>query len=236
MRVRNLCVVALAVVLYAWAAVPARADFIGITNGDFEAQSGLLQTVTNWNESSTNTSGAMFFDWLNKDATGASYVNLTEVFGMSKPVGWIYQQVGTYSAGLQMTVSGDAILGKGTTAAFRGFTVELWTGGTASLAADTKALDTVVGATMVASRAYAAADFGFTTGSGPKSAHWTTPVLTPTGTVGSALWLRIAAGTASGETFLDNITATASTVPEPSTLVLLGISLAGLLAYAWKKR
>ena len=37
-------------------------------------------------------------------------------------------------------------------------------------------------------------------------------------------------------TGVDAVTVTTSGVPEPSTLVLLGTALAGLLAYAWRKR
>lgn len=38
------------------------------------------------------------------------------------------------------------------------------------------------------------------------------------------------------ETYWDDLSYTQTTISEPSTLVLLGIGLVGLLAYAWRKR
>lgn len=235
MRARNLCVAALVAVLYV---IPARAEFVGITNGDFEAQSGKSYSVTAWNESSLtslDSNSDYYTDWLYKDAGGYLGTDHTEVFGMSNSPGWIYQQIGTQSAGLQVTVSGDAIQAIGGGESFRGFTVELWTGGTASAAGDLVELNSL-GATQVASYSITGADLGFVAGAGAQLAHWTTPALAPTGATGSPLWLRIGAGAADGETFLDNITASANPVAEPSTLVLLVVGAFGLLAYAWRKQ
>ena len=213
------------------------ADTVQISNGDFELQSGAAFAVTNWCESSLATSGAtQYDDWLYKDSsTGYLGANTTEVFGMSSARGWIYQQIGTYASGQQITLSGNAILAKPSGESFRDFSVELWTGGAAASAADTVELGSI-GATMVASQTFTGSGLGIVDKAGAQVVAWTTSALTPTGAVGAPLWLRIAAGSVNGETFLDNITVATSTVPEPTSGVVCVLGIAGLLAYAWRKR
>lgn len=234
MRIGNLCGVALAVVCMIGAS-SARATTISVTNGDFEKQDGKSGAVTDWYESSVTTNdgiGQYYQDWLYKDtSTGWFGSNTTEVFGMSDQNGWIYQQIGTYTPGMQVQIAGDAILAKPVGEEFRPLSVELWTGGGSP--GDTIGLDSI-GATKVASTIFTAGDLGLVLGGGAQTAHWST-TLTPTGASGDALWLRLAVGTANGEAFLDNISASA-TVPEPTTIVLAVSGIIGLLAYAWRKR
>jgi hypothetical protein len=71
-------------------------------------------------------------------------------------------------------------------------------------------------------------------------ATWTETFVTtssPAG-LGQALRIELRATSGSSQTLFDNVRLDAVTapIPEPSTLVLLGAGLLGLLAYAWRKR
>lgn len=233
MRVGNLFGAALAIACTIGAA-SAHATTIGVTNGDFEKQDGKSGSVTDWYESDVTTNdglGQYYQDWLYKDpSTGWFGSNTTEVFGMSDPNGWVYQQIGTYAAGMRIQISGDAILAKPAGEQFRPLNVELWTGGASP--GDTIGLASI-GATQVASTVFTAGDLGIVAGGGAQTAHWST-TLTPSGTNGDAIWLRLAAGSADGEVFVDNVSASA--VPEPATLGLSAIGTICLIAFAWRKR
>ena len=59
---------------------------------------------------------------------------------------------------------------------------------------------------------------------------------TPNANTTATLMFQLTTQASSSGTYLDNVSVTAVSSPEPSALVLLGSALLGLLAYAWRKR
>ena len=65
---------------------------------------------------------------------------------------------------------------------------------------------------------------------------WTDTFVTDANPAGSGQFLRVELITPSAQTLYDNVQLTATTTPEPSTLILLSTGLTSLLCYAWRKR
>lgn len=208
------------------AAGVARANVVGLTNGDFEAQGlasgAVVQSVNDWYESST---AADYNDWLWHNNT-AQMVTTSTVFGMSKTVGYIYQQIGTYTPGETVAVSGDAY--KRSITNFRSVTVGLYAGNF------TGADGTPLVATLLDSTTLTAAGLGFS-GSPSHAGFSFTLDEGSSGVAGQPLWIRIAATAEGSESFLDNLSVAAVAVPTPAALPA-GLSLLGLAAFSARRR
>jgi len=68
---------------------------------------------------------------------------------------------------------------------------------------------------------------------------WQSDTFTYTATsadLAKPLWFRLGWGSGLAQPLVDDVTASYTPIPEPSTLVLLAAGLVGLLCYAWRKR
>ena len=200
-------------------ATAAQAALVGITNGNFETQvltsPNYTSAITDWFESNLEPSDGQptfYHDWLYKEA--GHFTNGTNLLGLSEPVnaGYVYQQIGTYSANEIIEVSGIAL--KRLVNNFGGFTVSLLSGNFSG------ADGTPLSATLLDSASFTGAGLGLPTGSGAAQAPFSANLDSGNaGVGGTPLWLLITPSNSEGtETFLDNLQA----VPEPGGLVLLG--------------
>ena len=201
----------------------AQATVVSITNGNFEAQTptdgGAIQFITSWFESTSSG----YQDWLFRSTNNNVIAgNSSTLLGFSSTGGYVYQQIGSYTVGEQVTVSGDAFKrGLAASSQFSGFKIELLAGNF------TGADGTALVATLLGSQDFTATDLGLPT-SGTTSASSPFSVTFDSGSSGvegSALWVRLSKLGTSGEIFLDNLAA----VPEPSALLLGAIGLVPLM-------
>lgn len=208
---------------------PLCAAVTGIINGDFEtdglAVNAEVQSITSWFESATPGSGG-YQDWLMRNSSTTTFAgNTTTVAAFSATTGYIYQQIGTYTAGEQVTLTGLAMKRAAIGSQFTGVTIELLAGNFSG------ADGTLLTATVLDTEVLTAAGLGLPTSGATAGSSPFTVVLDSgtSGVEGTALWIRLSKPNAGGEVFLDNLAA----VPEPS-LALLGAM--GLIGGCFRRR
>lgn len=207
-------------------ASPAHAAVTALVNGNFEADppapnNGDIQVITSWFEGFTPATGSGYQDWLFRSTTEIP-TNSTNVLGFSTTTGYVYQQIGTYTSGEQVTFTGDAYKRATATSQFTGMTVQLYSGNfTGADGSDITSL------TLLDTQTRSAAQLGLPTSGipGGSAAFSITLDSGIAGIEGTALWLRISKPNAGGEIFLDNL----AVVPEPSTALLGGLGVLALL-------
>lgn len=224
-------------------ASPARAAVTGLINGNFETDvfagaGGLADRsdITSWFESSTGSTN-YYYDWLGHTTSAAVMGgNLTNVLGFSNTGGYVYQAIGTYTAGEQILFSGTAL--KRNTNGYSGLKVELLSGNFTG--ADGTAL-AGAGVTLLTTQTYTQADLGlgaFTGATTGAAAFAKTLDAGNSGVAGTTLWLRLSAPNSGVETFVDNLSV--SSVPEPSAYagatVALAASFAGMRSLRRRRR
>ena len=140
---------------------------------------------------------------------------------------WMYQQIGTYEENQTLNIT--FLIGQPSNKIVNGLVVELFAGGTASLAADVNAkrdaaafpLDSVVGAVQIA----ASGNIDPFPDATPGTEEMSVPLSTGTAgagyAVGDPLWLLFSRPSTAGLAEIDNVAVTL--VPEPATMVLLGL-------------
>jgi hypothetical protein len=199
------------------AASSGHAAVTALINGDFEtdtvANDGATFTVTSWFESTTTPD--LYIDWLFK-SNSTIVGNATNLLAFSTTSGWVYQQIGTYTAGEQIGFSGTIY--DRTVSAPGGITIELYSGDYGS-AAD--------GSTLVGATTFLDAKSISAPGTNGGSVNFNVTLDSGNdGTAGTQLWLRITPNdNAGGEVFIDNL----AVVPEPSAALLGGIGALVLL-------
>lgn len=202
----------------------ANANVTGITNGSFESQTlssgNEVLNVTDWYESSTTD----YSDWVFKSDSAFGTLDQTVILGFSRSEsGYVYQQIGTYTGGETVNVTGQVLQRAASGSTNNGFRLELLSGDFASAADGTALAATILDTkdfdrTMLTSAPY---NFGVASGSTAYAANFSATLSSGlSGTNGSQLWLRISGLGKPGEVFLDNLAASA--VPEPSTYGLAG--------------
>jgi|GEM_PF-3172647 len=213
--------------------ISVNAAVIGISNGTFDGQipssTGVSFAIDGWFEENTNSNN--YSEWLHRSNTDMGG-NASTVLGFSNQNGYVYSQIGTYTAGEIVTISGDILQRAQSGSINNGFNLELLSGDFPS-AAD----GTTLAVTFLATHVFSRSDLetlgiGAASGSTAYSVPFSVNLNSGTaGTDGSALWLRITRPAAGGEVFLDNLVA--ASVPEPSVAFLGG---SGLLALIMRRR
>lgn len=208
------------------------ATVIGISNGTFDGQTpspgGAIFAINGWFEENTNSNN--YSDWLYQSFADMGS-NSSTVLGFSNTSGYVYSQIGTYTANEVVSISGDILQRAQLGSINNGFNLELLSGDFPS-AAD----GTALGVTLLATHVFSRADLvtlgiGAASGSTAYSVPFSVDLNSGTaGTDSSALWLRITRPAAGGEVFLDNLVAS---TPEPSVTLLGG---AGLIALILRRR
>ena len=159
-----LFVVAVVVLL----AVPAKATVIDVTNGDFEAQycgdEYDVSPITDWYDNNDGSKVSIYNDSFGFPGRG----NVCE-FDSPDGSGYIYQQIGTYTAGETVSISGLAcarampenFVGLGYKWTYNSLNVQLWSGGNGSAADGTVLGSGGVDATLVATHTITPAALGW---------------------------------------------------------------------------
>lgn len=216
--------------------ISVNAAVIGISNGTFESQvpsnNGAIFSINGWFEESTNSND--YSEWLYRSNTDMG-LNASTVLGFSNQNGYVYSQIGTYTADEIVTISGDILQRAQPGSINNGFNLELLSGDFPG-AADETALAVTLLATHVFSRAdLETLGIGAASGSTAYSVPFSVDLNSGTaGADGSALWLRITRPAAGGEVFLDNLVAVST--PEPSVAFLCGGGLLALIIYRRRQR
>ena len=216
----------------------ASAAVIGVSNGDFEDQTlsdpSFANMIDVWYDQSSSSPDVVRLDTGTGSAGfGAGSTNIWAGVG-----GWSYQQAGTWTSGEQVKVSGVAW--RAVEHNFSSITLSLYVG--SGSAADDTAVSSF--ATLLDSKTYTAADLSLTTsvsigtkvpaGEGPASTPFSTTLDSGTSsTPGLPIWLEISDA---GGSWVMNGVDDVVVVPEPSSLVLVGMGLLGLAFVAWRKR
>jgi len=225
---RIFCITLWTVAFYAMMAVPAQAAVIGVVNGDFETYDGEQQIVNDgWYENGDTWYGTFCMK-------SPGWTDTTEfvVIGYN---GYIYQSIGSLDANMTATISGLALNGPNWNEDFGTMAVKLFVGNVTPAHGSSLAS---LGATEIASTTLSSADIGLDDNDNPAEAAWSwlADLSTANGYAGQPLWLELS-GVGSGRSLhLDNIAASSSIIPEPSTLYILASALAGLVVYAFRKR
>lgn len=215
--------------------ISVNAAVIGISNGTFDGQipsnTGVSFAIDGWFEENTDSNN--YSEWLHRSDTDMGF-NASTVLGFSNQAGYVYSQIGTYTADEVITISGDILQRAQPASINNGFNLELLSGGFSG-AADGTALAVTLLATHVFSRAdLETLGIGAASGSTAYSVPFSVNLNSgTTGTDGSALWLRITRPAADGEVFLDNLVASA---PEPSVAFLVGGGLIALILCRRRQR
>ncbi len=201
----------------------ARADLI-VTNGDFESSCADIQNVPQWFD---QTAAPFFEEWINSSGSilsdNVTGYTASQHLAMG-PGGLVYQSLGPKTAG-QSLINWSFFQGRfSDNVSSTGFAVTFYAG------AFTGADDVdITGVTQIGSTASLAALSAGVNGRINSGSVNISGVAN-----GAEIWLRIVSTTEGGYAPIDNISV--SSIPEPSTIILLSISLFGLLAYAWRKR
>jgi hypothetical protein len=149
--------------------------------------------------------------------------------------GYVYSQIGTYTADEVVTISGDILQRAQLGSINNGFNLQLLSGDFPG-AAD----GTALGVTLLATHVFSRADLeSLVIGAASSSNAYSVPFSVnlnsgTSGTDGSALWLRITRPAAGGEVFLDNLVAVST--PEPSVAFLSGSGLLTLILFRRRQR
>jgi len=216
--------------------ISVNAAVIGISNGTFESQvpsnNSAIFAINGWFEESTNSNS--YSEWLYRSTTDMG-VNVSTVLGFSNQTGYVYSQIGTYTADEIVTISGDILQRAQLGSINNGFNLQLLSGDFPG-AAD----GTALAVTLLATHVFSRADLvGLGIGAASSSNAYSVPFSVnlnsgTSGTDGSALWLRITRPAAGGEVFLDNLVAVST--PEPSVAFLSGSGLLTLILFRRRQR
>ncbi len=203
----------------------ARADLI-VTNGDFESSYVDIQNVPQWFD---QTAAPFFEEWINSSVSilsdNTTGYTASQHLAMG-PGGLVYQSLGAKTAG-QSLINWSFFQGRfSDNVSSTGFAVTFYAGAFAG--ADDVDITGVTQIGSTASLAALSADVNGRINSGSVNISGVAD--------GTEIWLRIVSTTEGGYAPIDNISVSVSSIPEPSTIILLSFSLLGLLAYAWRKR
>uniref|UniRef100_UPI003783F26D hypothetical protein n=1 Tax=Prosthecobacter sp. TaxID=1965333 RepID=UPI003783F26D len=216
--------------------ISVNAAVIGISNGTFDGQipsnTGVAFAIDGWFEESTDSNN--YSEWLHRSDTDMG-VNASTVLGFSNQNGYVYSQIGTYTADEVVTISGDILQRAQLGSINNGFNLQLLSGDFPGAADGTS-----LAATLLATHVFSRADLvGLGIGAASSSTAYSAPFSVnlnsgTAGTDGSALWLRITRPAAGGEVFLDNLVAVST--PEPSVAFLGGGGLLALILCRRRQR
>lgn len=190
----------LAAALLAWLNVPAQATVTSLTNGNFETDTvtggEYTAAITSWYQSDL-TNG--YKEFLIKNTT--IFNNSTNVLDFGGGQGYVYQAIGTYTAGEQLAVSGELLCRymSGKTWTYPNVDIKLYAT-TATAGANGTAITSLAGATLLDSYTLSYSSLGLPSkGNSTGTASWS-----------AKLTENVKSGVSAGETLWLMVTPTAS--------------------------
>lgn len=217
------------------ACIQSRATVVGFTNGDFDADSFAsgassdLQQISGWFDSE-RAFGAWLINqpaaFADGSVAGSGATNHLALTNLGGNPSWVYQQIGTYTPGESLVVSGDALNRAGYDT-FRPVTFRLYSGSPSFASFLSDSVDVAgLGFTLLDTKTLAA-PASFTDLSASAQSFAMTLDAGAAGVEGDLLVLEISTD-AEGDTYLDNLSVSA--VPEPASSGLVGASVLALVA------
>ncbi len=203
-------------------------------------QAALTPLVNPSFEATTGTDTVSIIDWWDSrsytmtvagDGTTVPLTPYGDNWGQLGNGRWMYQQIGTYEENMDLNIT--FLLGQSADRIVAGLEVELFAGGTASLADNintkrdsaTFGLDLVVGAVQIATSGnidpFTDPDTAIVIRTQEMSVQLSTGTAGTGYAVGDPLWLLFSRPSETGKANIDNVAVTL--VPEPATMILLGL-------------